>query len=222
VLGKLGIFEAVKQFFPALELKEEEGWMRNAAHEVAGPRGRRIFFLKDGFNGDCENVAGITSTSTGNVYIDGSLNPRELHETVRHEIFHSVLTPRSLPLRYAHFIMNNKSPLYIYLREASAQAYGARSLWQGLKYPIKYNYVKPTWLVPEISILGAAGYGAYAALTANPHRPIRRRRRGTNNWSLEGRTKGPYASPGSRARRALILRFRNGRPAEHRLTATAT
>ncbi|TQL99800.1 hypothetical protein FB559_5501 [Actinoallomurus bryophytorum] len=26
----------------------------------------------------------------------------------------SVLTPRSLPFRYAHYLMNNKSPLYIY------------------------------------------------------------------------------------------------------------
>jgi hypothetical protein len=163
------IFESIKQFFRVPELKEEAEWMHNAAHMVNGPRGRKIFFLKDGFKGSYENVAGITSTSTGHVYIDGSLSPGELHETVRHEIFHSVLTPRSQPLRYAHFIMNNKSPLYIYLREASAQAYGARSLWRGLKYPIKYNYVKPTWLAPEIGILSVAGYGAYAALTTKPH-----------------------------------------------------
>jgi hypothetical protein len=169
VSDELRIFQAIKQLFRVPELKDEEKWMRNAAHVVTGPRGRKIVFLKDGFKGSHENVAGITSTSTGNVYIDGSLSPGELHETVRHEIFHSVLTPRSQPLRDAHFIMNNKSPLYVYLHEASAQAYGARNLWRGIKYPIKYNYVKPTWLVPEISILGLAGYGTYAALTAKPH-----------------------------------------------------
>jgi hypothetical protein len=169
VSGKLEIFEVIKKFFHVPEIPEEREWMRNATHVVAGPRGRKIFFLKDGFKGSYDGVAGITSTSTGHVYIDASLNPRELHETVRHEIFHSVLTPRSQPLRYAHFIMNNKSPLYIYMREASAQAYGARSLWQGLKYPIKYNYVRPIWLVPEVGILGVAGYEAYGAVTTKPH-----------------------------------------------------
>jgi hypothetical protein len=168
VSGKLEIFEAIKQFFRVPEREEEAEWLRNASHVVAGPRGRKIVFLKDGFEGG-ERVAGLTSMSTGNVYIDGSMSPRELHEAVRHEIFHSVMTPRSWPLGYAHFMMNNKSPLYIYLREASAQAYGARSLWQGLKYPIEYKYVRPTWLVPEVAILGGAGYGAYSALTTKPH-----------------------------------------------------
>jgi hypothetical protein len=166
--GKLEIFEVIKQFLRVPEIKEEKEWMRDATHVVAGPRGRKIYFLKDGFKGSHENVAGITSTSTGNMYIDASLSPRELHETVRHEMFHSVLNPRSRLLNYAHFVMNNKSPLYIYLREASAQAYGARSLWQGLTFPIKYNYVRPTWLVPEVGVLGVGGYMAYRELTDKP------------------------------------------------------
>lgn len=167
------MLEVIKQFFHVPAHKEflhvpahkEEEWARNASHVVAGPRGRKIFFLKDGFKDGNERTVGITSFSTGNVYIAGGLSPRELHVAVRHETFHARLTPRSRPLRYAHYVLRNKSPIYMYLQEAGAQAYGTRSLWKGIKFPIEYEYVKPSWLVTEIAILGEVGMVAYGELT---------------------------------------------------------
>ncbi|WP_285580345.1 hypothetical protein [Actinoallomurus iriomotensis] len=163
--GKSGVFKAVERLFrfPGLD---EEALMRDADHVFSGPRGRRIVFMREGFKGEDEGVAGMTSMATGNVFISGDMkvDPRELHETVRHELFHSVLTPRSPVLGYAHFVLNNKSGLYVYLHEAGAQAYGARNLWKGMKYPIKYGYVKPSWLAAEIGALGFVGYMAVGAV----------------------------------------------------------
>jgi hypothetical protein len=163
---KAGIFDAVEQFLRIPRLDESE-LIRNADHVLTGPRGRKIYFLKDGFTGDRANASGFTSANTGNVFISGDIrgDVEELHETVQHEIFHSVLVPRSRLLNDAHIMALNKSPLYLYVQEASAQAYASRSLWKGMRFPIRYGYVRPSWLVTELAVLGVAGYGAVTVAT---------------------------------------------------------
>lgn len=163
--GESGIFDVVQQLLRSPGLDEEE-LMRNAGHVLTGPRGRKIVFLEDGFKGTREDAAGITSTSTGNVYISGDIkgDPKELHGTVRHELFHSVLTPRSQVLNFAHRAVLTKSPTYVYLHEAAAEVYGSRSLRQGMKFPFKYGYVRPSWIATEIGVLGFGGYVAVGAV----------------------------------------------------------
>lgn len=165
--GEAGIFDVVKQLLRAPKLDEEE-LMRNAAHVFTGPRGRKIVFLKPEYRRDS---AGSTSMSSGNVFISGEINgdPKLLHEVVRHEVFHSVMTPRSRALNYVHSNVLSRSGLYIYVREASAQAYGARSLWQGMKFPFNRGYITPGWLATELGLLGMAGLVATGIVQDETH-----------------------------------------------------
>lgn len=158
--GRMGMFDLVKELLRAPKRDEEE-LMRNAAHVLDGPRGRKIVFLEDD-----QGVAAFTSKSTGNVFIAGEVkgNPKKLHVAVRHELLHSVMTPRSRVLNYVHSKILSKSGLYIYFREASAQAYGARSLWQGMKFPFEYGYVTPGWLATELGVLGVGGLAVGSAV----------------------------------------------------------
>lgn len=111
------------------------------------------------------DALGSTSPFTGNIKIQKGLRGQEFKETLRHELVHRFLTPRSGPFKEVRQKIRwqgyDKSNLLRYSEEAIAEIYGTRSITKGLVFPIKNGYVTTGNLLKEGAIVGGGAYIGY-------------------------------------------------------------
>lgn len=115
------------------------------------------------------NDLGSTNAFTGNIKIQKGLSGQKFKETLRHELVHRFLTPRSGPLKELRqkirWQVYDKSNLFRFIEEAIAETYGTKSITKGLAFPIKAGYMTTNNLLKEGAIaggiLGILGGGTY-------------------------------------------------------------
>ena len=175
-----------KKAISAIENSGE--WLKQTAEPAFNSIGESLskikdrWFYKPQIEATPHLPAGAGQTdSYGNVMYSSLGSPAEQELVRQHELVHSFMSPKFLPLRdfraTAGMSAYQNSSLCRYVEEALAESYaqlrvnGLIGLPEGLKFPIANGYVELKDVATELAIgtvsVGGIGYGVYLTINDN-------------------------------------------------------